>query len=179
MDLAALINDDHVVNIDPEGVAICKEGGLWLASEGAGTVGGPDQPAESLNFLFRINEHGVIKTVILLPDDVNAIQARFGFEGAAEGGDNIVVIFQRVWGDEPEPRIGAYNKHDKEWAFVHFPLDKPLSQSGGWVGLSDAAPLGDGKLLVVERDNQAGPDGVIKKLYSIDLGNYKKFEKAP
>jgi hypothetical protein len=109
---------------------------------------------------------------------VNKIQVRFGFEGVAEDGDYVVVVFQRAWGDEPQPRIGAYNKHTKEWTFAYYPLDEPLSNYGGWVGLSDIAPLGDGKFLVVERDDQGGPDGVIKKLYSIEL-NYDKFETDP
>jgi DNA-binding beta-propeller fold protein YncE len=177
-ELQALINDDQTVNIDPEGIAIRKEGGFWLVSEGSGTVGDPDRPITSLNFLFHIDEHGVIKTVILLPDEVNEIQSRFGFEGVAEDGDYVVVVFQRAWGDEPQPRIGAYNKHSKEWTFAYYPLDEPLSNNGGWVGLSDIAPLGDGKFLVVERDDQGGPDGVIKKLYSIEL-DYHKFGKEP
>ena len=38
-DLAALINDDNTVNIDPEGIAATGDGFLWIASEGRGTVG--------------------------------------------------------------------------------------------------------------------------------------------
>lgn len=178
-DLEALINDDYTVNIDPEGIAVSADGGFWVVSEGAGTVGDPDRPIESLNFLFKLDEHGVIEEVILLPEEVNHIQSRFGFEGVAEDGDNVVVVFQRAWGDEANPRIGVWNKHDKHWTFAFYPLDEPESQFGGWVGLSDIAPLGDGKFLVVERDNQGGPDGVIKKLYSIDLGHYSKFDKFP
>ena len=178
-DLDALINDDDTVNIDPEGIAVSKDGGFWLISEGAGTVGDPERPIESLNFLFKLDEHGVIEKVILLPQELNDIQFRFGFEGVAEDGDNVVVIFQRAWGDEPNPRIGVYNKHDEQWIFAYYPLDEPESQFGGWVGLSDLAPIGDGKFLVVERDDQGGPDGVIKKLYSIDLGDYSKFKEYP
>jgi len=178
-DLAALINDDQTVNIDPEGIAVHNGGGFWVVSEGAGTIGDPERLIESLNFLFKLDEHGVITDVILLPEEVNEIQVRFGFEGVAEDGDNVVVIFQRAWGDEPNPRIGVYNKHDKHWTFAYYPLDEPVSQNGGWVGLSDIAPLGDGKFLVVERDDQAGPDGAIKKLYSIDLGHYSDFMEHP
>lgn len=160
-ELGALINDDDTVNIDPEGIAISKDGGFWLVSEGSGTVGDPERPITSLNFLFKLDDYGVIKDVILLPDKVNAIQLRFGFEGVAEDGDNVVVAFQRAWGDEPNPRIGCYNKVDKKWTFVYYPLDEPESQAGGWVGLSDIAPIGDGKFLVVERDNQASRSHVV------------------
>eukprot|EP00543_Licmophora_paradoxa_P016137 CAMPEP_0202468096 /NCGR_PEP_ID=MMETSP1360-20130828/74137_1 /ASSEMBLY_ACC=CAM_ASM_000848 /TAXON_ID=515479 /ORGANISM="Licmophora paradoxa, Strain CCMP2313" /LENGTH=59 /DNA_ID=CAMNT_0049092879 /DNA_START=6 /DNA_END=182 /DNA_ORIENTATION=+ len=38
-DLAALINEDGSVNIDPEGIAISAAGGFWVVSEGSGTVG--------------------------------------------------------------------------------------------------------------------------------------------
>lgn len=44
-----------------------------------------------------------------------------------------------------------------------------MSPNGGWVGLSDIATLGGGQFLVVERDNQAGPDARIKRLYRIDV----------
>jgi len=51
-------------------------------------------------------------------------------------------------------------------------LDEPESQNGGWVGLSDIAPLGNGQFLVLERDNQGGEDAAIKRLFSIDLGDF-------
>jgi hypothetical protein len=177
--LGELINADGTVNIDPEGIAISNDGGFWLVSEGAGTVGDLDRPIESLNFLFKINDHGAIKDVILLPQEVNAIQVRFGFEGVAEDGDKVVIIFQRAWGAEPNPRIGVYDKNTANWSFAYYPLDSPESQNGGWVGLSDIAPLGGSKFLVIERDNQGGPDGAIKKLYSIDLGQYTAFNAQP
>ena len=45
------------------------------------------------------------------------------------------------------------------------------SQNDGWVGLSDITSLGDGTFLVVERDNQGGPDAAIKRLYTFSLGD--------
>ncbi|KAL7426552.1 hypothetical protein ACHAXH_000475, partial [Discostella pseudostelligera] len=41
---------------------------------------------------------------------------------------------------------------------------------GSWVGLSDIVSIGGGKVLVVERDNQGGPDAAIKRIYSVSLG---------
>jgi hypothetical protein len=43
--------------------------------------------------------------------------------------------------------------------------------AGGWVGLSDIVSVGGGKFLLVERDNQGGPDAAIKRIYSVSLGN--------
>ena len=81
------------------------------------------------------------------------------------------VAFQRRWpladgGNDPGPRIGRYDLGAGEWSFFFYPLDDPASQNGGWVGLSDLTSLGDGSFLVVERDNQGGPDAAIKRLYT-------------
>jgi len=168
-DLQALVNSDLTVNIDPEGIAAHGKS-LFVASEGRGTVGDASRPVESLNMILKVDGvSGVIEEVILLPEEVNAMQLRFGFEGVAVDGDSMVVAFQRAWGEEANPRLGLYNLATKSWQFVYYPLDEPASQNGGWVGLSDITPLGNGKYAVLERDNQGGPDAAIKKVYTIDL----------
>jgi len=171
-DLAAMINldDDKSVNIDPEGIDIAFDGGFWVASEGAGTIGDPERPITSLNFIFKTDAQGVIEAVIQLPEALNAGQLRFGFEGIAEYDGKAYVAFQRAWtalGDE-NPRIGIYDVASETWSFLFYPLDAVESQNGGWVGLSDITSLGDGSFLVVERDNQGGPDAAVKRLYVID-----------
>ncbi len=170
-DLAALINADKTVNIDPEGISVASDGGFWVASEGSGTVGDAARPVNSLNFIFKTDAAGVIEAVVTLPDAVNAGQLRFGFEGIAEYDGSGYVAFQRVWtglGDT-EARIGVYNLANATWSFLFYPLDPPTSQNGGWVGLSDLTSLGGGQFLVVERDNQGGPDAAIKRLYTFDV----------
>ncbi len=168
-DLAAMINADKSVNIDPEGVAKASDGGFWVASEGSGTVGDADRPVNSLNFIFKTDADGVIEDVITLPDEVNANQLRFGFEGIAEYDGKAYVAFQRVWAGDDNVRIGIYDVASETWSFLFYPLDAAESQNGGWVGLSDLTSLGDGKFLVLERDNQGGPDAAIKRLYTIDV----------
>ena len=175
-DLQAMINEDGTVNIDSEGIAVDPAGGFFIVSEGRGTVGDEDRPIESLNFLFKTDTSGVIEKVIVLPEEVNAMQLRFGFEGVAVDGDFVVVAFQRAWGDDANPRIGLYNTVDESWKFLFYPLDEPESQNGGWVGLSEITALGGGKFLVLERDNQGGPDAAIKRIYSIDLGDLSSSE---
>lgn len=147
----AFLNADKTVNLDAEGIAVSYKGGFWIANEGAG-----DAPTTTTtNFVIKVTDDGIIEEVIKLPDEANALQVRFGFEGVAEQGDYLVVTFQRAWSTETNPRIGIYNTVDKTWRFVFYPLDAPVSQySGGWVGLSDIAPLGSGAFLVVERDNR-------------------------
>ncbi|MDU0354407.1 esterase-like activity of phytase family protein [Paraglaciecola aquimarina] len=167
-DLAAMINADKTVNIDPEGVAKASDGGFWIASEGSGTMGDTSRPINSLNFIFKTDMSGIIEEVITLPDTVNSNQLRFGFEGVAEYSDNVYVAFQRVWAGDPNVRIGVYHTTTKTWSFLYYPLDGAESQNGGWVGLSDLTSLGNGKFLVLERDNQGGPDAAIKRIYQVD-----------
>lgn len=168
-DLAAMINADKTVNIDPEGIALARGGGFWVASEGAGTVGDAANPVNSLNFLFKTDTNGVIEQVVTLPPAVNAMQLRFGFEGVAEYEGKLYVAFQRKWGSDPGVRIGIYDVAHASWEFAFYNLDPVVSQNGGWVGLSELTSLGNGKFLVIERDNQGGPDAAIKRLYKIDL----------
>lgn len=79
---------------------------------------------------------------------------------------------QRAWGGEKDPRLGIFNTATAEWKFVFYPLGQPESQNGGWVGLSDIAPLGGGEFMVLERDNQGGMDAAIKRLFTIELGDF-------
>ena len=84
----------------------------------------------------------------------------------------IIRRFFRAWGDEVKPRIAVYDTVKETWKYAFYPLDQPESQYGGWVGLSDIAALGDGMFMVLERDNQGGPDAAVKRIYTIDLYNY-------
>lgn len=171
-DLAAMINADGSVNLDPEGIAVASAGGFWLASEGAGTItgeGGTTSTVSKANLLLRVDAGGVIREVVTLPDALNAVQLRFGFEGVAESGGKLVVAFQRAWNNEANPRIGVFDLTTRTWQFMYYPLEAVASPNGGWVGLSDITALGSNRFLVVERDNQGGPDARIKRLYRIDL----------
>ncbi|OQX09085.1 MAG: alkaline phosphatase [Thiothrix lacustris] len=167
-DLKAMINANKTVNLDPEGIAVASDGGFWIASEGAGTVGEAARPVNSANLLFKTDANGIIQQAIPLPADISSKQIRFGFEGVAEYNGRAYVAFQRAWNKEANPRIGIYDTATKTWSFVFYPLDAVASKNGGWVGLSDLTSLGNGQFLVVERDNQGGPDAAIKRLYRID-----------
>lgn len=168
-DLKAMVNADGSVNLDPEGISVASAGGFWVSSEGSGTVGDAAYPVKTANLIFKLSASGVIEDIIQLPADVNAKQMRFGFEGVAESDGKLVVAFQRAWKGETKPRIGVYDLTAKTWQFMFYPLDAVSSPNGGWVGLSDVTALGSGKFMLIERDNQGGPDARIKRLYSIDL----------
>ena len=169
-DLAALVNANGSVNLDPEGISLTSGGGFWIASEGAGSVNDSTaRPVLSANLILKLSATGVIEEIIMLPKDINDKQVRFGFEGVAESNGKLVVAFQRAWVGDTLPRIGVYDLVAKTWQFMFYPLEPVASPNGGWVGLSDITALGNNKFLVVERDNQGGPDARIKRLYRIDL----------
>ena len=171
VDVNAMINSDKTVNLDPEGISLASAGGFWIASEGAGskTAYETGRNITSANLLLRVSATGVIQEVIALPDAVNALQARYGFEGVAESGGKLVVAMQRAWLGETQPRIAVFDLTARTWQFHFYPLDPAVSPNGGWVGLSEITALGNNRFLIVERDNQAGPDARIKRLYRIDL----------
>ncbi|MBR9910951.1 MAG: esterase-like activity of phytase family protein [Gammaproteobacteria bacterium] len=175
-DLAALINADKSVNLDPEGIALASDGGFWIASEGAGSVPAYEsgRPISTANLVLKTDAEGNITRVITLPGEINAQQRRFGFEGVAEHDGKLYVAMQRPWtelGDSKDvdhARIAVYDLGAATWSFLFYPLDPRESQNGGWVGLSEITALGNGEFMVVERDNQAGPDAAIKRLYTFD-----------
>jgi len=171
----AQTNSDNSVNLDIEGIDVSSDGGFWIATEGAGTQGDSDRPVKSVNAIYKVSPDGVLEQSIALPDNINSLQVRFGLEGISEYNGSLYVVFQRAWGADEQakdqPRIGIYDLASQTWHFVFYPLDTVASQNGGWVGLSDIASLGDGRFAIIERDNQAGPDAAIKKLYSVNLQN--------
>ena len=159
------------VSYDLEGISTRDDGGFWMVSEGAG-----DAPsATSPNRLLRVAADGAIDAEVLLPAAVADDQIRFGFEGVASMGsgvdERVYVVFQREWASDPAglARIGVYTPATDSWAFVHYPLDAVESPAGGWVGLSEITPLGGKRFLIVERDNQSGPDARVKRVYRISL----------
>jgi hypothetical protein len=168
-DLPAMTNADGTVNFDVEGISVASTGGFWLTSEGSGTVGDKKYPVKTGNLIVKVDSAGVIEEIIMLPAALNALQQRFGLEGIAESDGKLIVALQRPWAGETNPRIGVYDLAAKTWKFMYYPLDLPVSPNGGWVGLSEITALGSNRFLVVERDNQGGPDARIKRIYRIDL----------
>lgn len=154
---------------DMEGIAVAKDGGFWLASEG-----NPEKEGIP-HLLVKTDANGKVLEEIALPEAVVAQSKRFAFEGVAEferdGKTMVIVAVQREWGDDPKGmvKLALYNPADKSWGFVHYPLDKAKSPAGGWVGLSEITHLGGERFAVLERDNQGGEMAAIKQVTVIDL----------
>lgn len=162
------VDDLTTGDFDLEGVAARPEGGFWLASEGAVDT----RP----NLLVRTGRAGAVKQSVELPPQVAAGMTSSGFEGVAvtgsraDGDETVYVAVQREWADDAPGfvKIGRYDVAGDDWTFASYPLDTPTSPAGGWVGLSELTLLPNGKLLVVERDNQLGLEARVKRLYRID-----------
>lgn len=162
----------NTFDLDIEGLATRADGGFWVVSEGAGSVDDAERPVTSMNLLVSVAADGTVLRQIELPEAVNALQRRFGFEGVASvgsGDDELVyVAFQREWVGDPDNRvrIGRYEPASEEWLFFYYPIDDPESANGGWVGVSEIVAVDDTTFVVIERDNKGGPDAAIKKIYS-------------
>jgi hypothetical protein len=161
-------NGDPAQKIDIEGLAADGEGGFWLANEG-------DAAKLIPHALIHVNEKGEIKREIGFPIELLADQTRFGLEGITTTGEGdeltLVMAVQREWGDDPkgQTKLLAYKLKDKEWSAVRYPLE---AAETGWVGLSEITAH-DGKLYVIERDNQIGANAKVKRIYSVALDAFK------
>ncbi|WP_048644767.1 esterase-like activity of phytase family protein [Nitratireductor soli] len=154
--------------LDLEGIAADGKGGFWLASEGNSDKLTP-------HALFHVDGDGRIRKEIAFPAELLANELRFGMEGVTtvgEGDDQMLVMaIQREWKDDPKGQVKlvAYKPATKEWSAVRYPLD---AGEKGWVGLSEITAR-NGKLYIVERDNQIGAAAKIKKLYAVSLDGFK------
>jgi hypothetical protein len=165
------VTDQRFGDYDFEGVAVRSEGGFWLASEGRTNVG-----SSRPNLIVRASPTGQVLEAVALPEGLAEAANSSGFEGIAvtgteAGGDEAVwVAIQREWADDPAGlvKLGRYEVDAGTWTFAHYPLDPIESPAGGFVGLSELTALPDGRMAVVERDNQLGFDARIKRIYAID-----------
>ena len=146
--------------MDMEGIALDGSGGFWVASEGRSDRLVP-------HAIYRLRANGAIRTSIALPEELLAVETRFGFEGITRVDDMLYMAVQRPWRDDPanHAKIVGYNIESKEWSVIHYPLTEPTT---GWVGLSEIVAHGD-HLYFVERDNQLAGSAVTKLITRVPL----------
>ena len=169
-------------NFDVEGIATrANSTGFWLVSEGAQNCSavGTCPSNRTFNLLIEAALDGEVLQQIQLPPAVNDRQRSNGFEGVAVVGSTevdelVYVAFQNPWLGDPANtvRIGRYAVATGLWTFFYYPLDVPPSPTLGGnvsVGLSELVAVNDQTFAVIERDNQAGPDARIKKVYKFSI----------
>ncbi len=146
--------------MDMEGIALDGEGGFWIASEGRSDRLVP-------HAIYHVGAGGAIEDHIPLPEQLLAVETRFGFEGITRVGDMLYVAVQREWRDDPanHAKVLRYDLGTEEWSVIHYPLTEPAT---GWVGLSEIVAHGD-HVYFVERDNQLDARAVTKMITRVPL----------
>jgi hypothetical protein len=146
--------------MDMEGIALDGDGGFWIASEGRSDRLVP-------HAIYHVGADGAIEDYIALPNELLAVETRFGFEGITRVGDMLYVAVQRPWRDDPanHAKVLGYNLETEDWSVIHYPLTEPAT---GWVGLSEIVAHGD-HLYFVERDNQIAGAAVTKLITRVPL----------
>ena len=146
--------------LDLEGISRRQGGGFWVVSEGRG---------RQKNRLLRIEADGRLSESIALPASTRIHRRKGGFEGVAVRGqgptERVVVAFQHSWKDDPPGvvKLGRYHPAERRWYFFRYPLDAAGS------GISALTFLPDGRLAVVERDNEPLFRAKIKRIYTLAL----------
>ncbi|SIT76084.1 Esterase-like activity of phytase [Yoonia rosea] len=146
--------------MDMEGITLDGEGGFWIASEGRSDRLVP-------HAIYRVGSDGAIEDYIALPNELLAVEARFGFEGITRVGHMLYIAVQREWRDDPanHAKVLGYNLDSEEWSVIHYPLTVPAT---GWVGLSEITAHDD-RVYFIERDNQLDARAVTKQITSVPL----------
>ncbi|MCR9068573.1 MAG: esterase-like activity of phytase family protein [Rhodobacteraceae bacterium] len=145
--------------MDMEGIALDGEGGFWVASEGRSDRLVP-------HAIYHVGADGAIEDYIALPEELLAVERRFGFEGITRVDDMLYIAVQREWRDDPEnhAKVLGYNLETEEWSVIHYPLTPAET---GWVGLSEIVAH-DGFVYFIERDNQF-ENAVTKQITRVPL----------
>lgn len=146
--------------MDMEGIALDGEGGFWIASEGRSDRLVP-------HAIYHVGADGAIEDYIALPEELLAVERRFGFEGITRVDDMLYVAVQREWRDDPanHAKVLGYDLGSEEWSVIHYPLTEP---STGWVGLSEIVAHDD-TVYFIERDNQHDTRAVTKVITQVSL----------
>ncbi|MEL6551407.1 MAG: esterase-like activity of phytase family protein [Pseudomonadota bacterium] len=146
--------------MDMEGIALDGDGGFWIASEGRSDRLVP-------HAIYHVGADGALEDYIALPNDLLAVERRFGFEGITRVGDMLYVAVQREWRDDPEnhSKVLGYNLETEEWSVIHYRKTDPAT---GWVGLSEIVAHGD-FVYFIERDNQHDTRAVTKLITRVPM----------
>ncbi len=160
-----VVNSDGTLGDDIriQDIANVGEGLFWMVS------------GKEPNLLLQVTD-GVISDCVPIEHPSDSTLTLDGAVGIAVQGNKIVVAMGEEADNEGMPRIMVYNTDSQIWKHAFYPLEVPVSQYTDddldHPSLSDMASLGQGKFLVSEVDETGGPDAGVKKIFSIDLGDF-------
>ncbi len=145
---------------DMEGIALDGEGGFWIASEGRSDRLVP-------HAIYHVGADGALEDYVPLPEELLAVERRFGFEGITRVGEMLYIAVQREWRDDPanHSKVLGYNLETEDWSVIHYKKTEPAT---GWVGLSEIVAHGD-HMYFVERDNQHDARAVTKLITRVPM----------
>ncbi|MDM7456813.1 MAG: esterase-like activity of phytase family protein [Tepidimonas sp.] len=161
--------DGQAVGYDAEGIARRAQGGFWMASEGNPDAKDTPRP----NLLVRLDDEGRVMQEVPLPEVWQRQATRFGLEGVAVTGrgddERVWAIVQREWKDDPPGHVKLLQYHPAtgRWGAWRVPLSQPRRQ-GAWVGMSEIVAEDEQTFVLIERDNQYGPDA-LKQLVRVSV----------
>jgi hypothetical protein len=159
------VTDSADDDLDPEGIVATRDGGFWLASEGAAGNLPP-------NRLLQVGSAGQILRAIDVPPSLAPRMGKKGLEGVTiertATGERLVVAFQSPLDGDPADctRIGVVDAATGSWSFYLYPLDR--TDSGDLTGLSEILHLRDKTFAAIERDSKGGKSS-IKWITTFDL----------
>ncbi len=155
-------------DLDPEGIALAPDGTLWLCDEK-----GPH--------LFQLNRKGELLKKVAPNDFLKGRQANRGLEGIAISPDGKTLFAVLQNGVEAEMDklntvIAAYDIAAGTFKFHPYRLEDPKAfdfapdlMVPARTGAHDLFALDGRTLLVLERDNQAGDDARVKRVFKVEL----------
>jgi hypothetical protein len=153
-------------DLDPEDVAVSPDGSLWVCEE--------SKPS-----LLRVSRRGEVEERVEPPPAVQDRVDDRGFEGCAVGAGGRVVYAILQSGVKSEPDrlntlLAAYDVVEKTWALYPYRLDDPRTYDypedvRGTAGACALAAAGGNDLYVLERDNQAGDNARLKRIYKVSV----------
>ena len=148
-------------DLDAEGLAARPSGGVWMVSE---LRTGSDGKAWAANALLRVEPDGTVAAEVPIP---TGSAGPIGVEGVAVSDSNgrelVFVAFQKP-DIENLVLIARYEVDIQRWTFARYATD--IGDTA--VHVADLAILPDGRLGVLERDNGAGGEAVLKRVYAVD-----------
>lgn len=179
------------LNLDPfgtdlEGITRADDGTYWMVEEYRPSILHFDSNGQLIERYVPqgANASGVVTGVEALPRVYAQRRANRGFEGVAYQNGKVYAFIQSAI-DNPDVANDSNSRNSLNLRILEFdPNTKTTTgeylyrlESRNSDKIGDAVSLGNGKFLVVERDDNTG-SGAFKKVYQIDLTEATNLSKA-
>jgi len=172
--------------VDLEGITRADDGTYWMVEEYRPSILHFDSNGKLIERYVPkgANASGVVTGVEALPSIYAQRRNNRGFEGVAYQNGKVYAFIQSAI-DNPDVANDSNSRNSLNLRILEFdPTTKTTTaeylyriESLNSDKIGDAVSLGNGKFLVVERDDKSGA-GAFKKVYQIDLNGATNLSKA-